>query len=156
MSLSPDKVGLFLRSQAEELERIWRDARAASRPDVFPGLIDGLVAPFFLRAGELLGSGAAPEEVWQGLVGIVRWAPALEPDELKEEWALLVEVLVAACESVNASRDAADWLARAASSAAAGTAALVRRHGKAPEGVVTAVVFSSVSPRQPGAERPEA
>lgn len=156
MSLAADKVGLFLRSQAEELERIWRGARIAARPDVFPGLIDGVVAPFFLLAGELIARAAAPEEVWRGLVGVVRYAPALPEDELAQEWSLLREVLAAACESVGAGRDAADWLARAANAAEAGAAALARKEGAAPDGIVAAFVFSSLAPRQPAAERAEA
>jgi hypothetical protein len=148
VSLASEKVGLFLQSQADELARIWRLARAGARPDVFPGLIDGLVAAFFLRAGELVATGAPPEAVWRGLIGLVRWPPSLAPAELSEEWSLMAEVVGAACESVNAAPEAVAWLARAAAAAEAGTAALAGGHGATPEGIVTAIVFSSVSPRQ--------
>jgi hypothetical protein len=153
--LGPAKVGHFLQQQSDELTRIWRLARATARPTVFPGLLDGVVQPFFERAGELLLAGGPPDEVWEGLVGVVRWAPAVGPGELTQEWAVLVEVLAAACESVNAEPPIADWLARAAAMAEAETTKLVEGRGAAPPGVVTAVVFSSVTPRQPRAETEE-
>ena len=153
--LGPAKVGHFLRQQSEELTRIWRLARATARPTVFPGLLDGVVQPFFERAGELLPAGAAPEDIWQGLVGVVRRAPAIGPGELTQEWAVLVEVLAAACESVNAEPAVAEWLTGAAAAGEAGTTKLVEGRGAAPPGVVTAVVFSSVTPRQPRAETEE-
>ncbi len=153
--LAPAKVGLFLHQQADELTRIWRLARATARPTVFPGLIDGLVQPFFERAGELLRGEAPPESVWQGLAGLVRWAPAIAPGEMTQEWAVLVEVLAAACESVNADPAVADWLARAASAGEAGTAALAGGKGTAPSGILTTIVFSSLTPRQPRAETEE-
>jgi hypothetical protein len=152
MSLEPDKVGMFFRGQAEELTRIWRLARAAARPDVFPGLVDALVHPFFERAGDLLASGGAPEEVWHGLVGLVRWPPALSPGELTHEWAVMVEVVGAGCESVNAAPAATEWLTRAVNIAERGSVAIAGGHGLAPEGIVTTVVFSSVSPRRPATD----
>jgi hypothetical protein len=60
------------------------------------------------------------------------------------------DVLAAACESVNAAPDAVSWLARAAAEAEAGTASL-GRDAAAPPGIVKALVFSSVAPRQRGA-----
>jgi hypothetical protein len=153
--LGPAKVGHFLRQQSEELTRIWRLARTTARPTVFPGLLDGVVQPFFERAGELLLAGAPPEDVWQELSGVIRWAPAIGPGELTQEWAVLVEVLAAACESVNAEPTVAEWLARAAAAAEAGTTKLVGNRGAPPPGIVPAVVFSSVTPRQPRAETEE-
>jgi hypothetical protein len=153
VSLEAERVGLFFCSQAEELTRIWRLARAATRPDVFPGLVDALVRPFFERSGELLARGGTPEDVWQGLVGLVRWPPALSPGELTHEWAVMVEVVGAGCESVNAAPAAAEWLTRAVAVAERGTVALAAGQGLAPEGVVTTVVFSSVSPRRPAASK---
>jgi len=145
-------VGAFLQQQAEELTRIWRLARADARRDVFPGLLDDLVLPFFSRAGEELAAGSPPEAVWRGLSGLVRWPLSVSPAEHTEEWALLLEVLRAACESVNAAPDAAAWLAQAAAAAEAGTAALAAGHAEAPEGIVVALVFSSAQPRMMGAQ----
>jgi hypothetical protein len=143
-----DRVGAFLAQQSEELTRIWRLARYDARRNVFPGLLDGLVQAFFVRAGAELAAGAPPDAVWRGLTGLVRWPPALSPAEHTEEWAILLEVLRAACESVNAAPDAAAWLAQAAAAADAGTAALSAGQGAVPEGVVVAVVFSTLQPRQ--------
>ena len=86
-------------------------------------------------------------------MGVVRWAPSLAPAELTHEWAVVMEVVTAACESVNAAPQAAEWLARAVGAAERGTAALDAGRGEAPSGIVTAVVFSNLSPRQPGVDR---
>ena len=81
MSLGAESMSLFFRQQAEELTRIWRMARATARPAVFPGLLDGLVGPFFARTGEVLEKRGAPPAVWQGLVGLLRRPPAVAPVE---------------------------------------------------------------------------
>jgi hypothetical protein len=145
--LPADQVGRFLRYQAPELTRIWRLARAQARHDVFPGLVDGLVEAFFDRAGELLGDGAAPDEVWEGLVGVVRWPPTLAADELPQEWAILADVLAAACESVNAEPEVGAWLTRAVAAAESGTLGLAGGTGRRPPGIFTTVVFSTMAPR---------
>ena len=150
--LPRDRVGAFLQQQAEELTRIWRLARADARRDVFPGLLDDLVQAFFSRAGAELAAGTPPEAVWRGLAGVVRWPPSVAPSEHTEEWALMLEVLRAACESVNAAPDAAAWLAQAAAAAEAGTAALGGERAATPEGIVVAVVFSTAQPRMIGAQ----
>jgi hypothetical protein len=150
--LPRDRVGAFLQQQADELTRIWRLARADARRDVFPGLLDDLVQPFFWLAGAELAAGSPPEAAWRGLAGLVRWPPSVSPAEHTEEWALMLEVLRAACESVNAAPDAAAWLAQAAAAAEAGTAALATAPHGAPEGIVVAVVFSSAQPRMMGAQ----
>ncbi len=147
-----EQVGAFLAQQAEELTRIWRLARADARRDVFPGLLDDLVHPFFVRAGAQLAAGAPAAAVWQGLAGLVRWPPALSPAEHTEEWALLLEVLRASCESVNAAPEAAAWLAQAAAAAEAGTAGLAAGRGPVPDGVLVAVVFSTLQPRHAPAQ----
>lgn len=141
--LGPGQVGSFLRQQAEELTRIWRVARTGERPRVSFGLIDALVLPFFDRAGELLASGAPPEAVWAGLTGLVRWPPRLAPGELALEWALVLEVLGAACESVNAEPAVLAWLTRAVEACREGVAGL-RDDGPAEgaPGVVAVLVFA--------------
>lgn len=146
--LGPAQVGLFLEQQSEELLRIWRLARAAARSDVFPGLIDGVVGDFFARAGALLAGGAAPEEVWRELAGLVRWPLGVAPGELELEWGLVEEVLAATTESVNAAPEVSTWLSLAIAACRAGTPQLPFR-GAAPEAVVTAIVFSSVAPPAP-------
>jgi hypothetical protein len=153
--LGPGKVGLFLRQQAEELTRIWRMARASERPDVFPGLLDDVVGRFFDLSAELLERGAAPEELWPGLNGLVRWPPPLAPSELSQEWAILMEVISAACESVNADPAVASWLTRAVSACEVGTSALGGGRAKGPAGIVTALVFSPLEPRHNRDEKGE-
>jgi len=143
--LDPEKVGLFLRQQRDELTRIWRMARASARPEVFPGLIDGLVGEFLDRAGRLAGEGAAPEAVWSGLSGVLRWPGKGAPDELAREWALLLEVIVAACEAVNASPAASDWFVAALAACEAGTRAQ-GAGGPRPPGVLTLHFFSAPAP----------
>jgi hypothetical protein len=143
--LGPGHVGLFLEQQGEELVRIWRLARATERPDVFPGLVDGILADFFVRSGELLATGAPPEEAWRGLAGLVRWPTSVAPAELDAEWVLVEEVLAATCESVNAAPEVSAWLAQAVAACRAGTPRLTAR-GEGPRAVVTALVFSSVEP----------
>jgi hypothetical protein len=141
-------MATFLRQQSDELTRIWRMARAAERPDVFPGCLDDVVVRFFARAANLLAGGAAPEDLWGDLCGLVRWPPALAPGELAEEWAILLEVLSAACESVNADPSVSAWVERAVAACQAGTSALAGGRGKAPRGIATALVFSPLEPRR--------
>jgi hypothetical protein len=146
--LGAEQVGSFLRQQGEELTRIWRVARASERPTVAFGLIDALVLPFFDGAGEQLASGAAPDAVWAGLSGLVRWPQELAQDELGQEWALVQEVLVAACESVNAAPQVLEWLTRAVEVCRESTAGL---RGEAPvnatSGVVPVLVFAGYEVR---------
>jgi hypothetical protein len=153
--LGPGKVSVFLRQQSDELTRIWRLARASERLEVFPGLLDDLVGRFFLDAADLLAANAAPEDLWRGLSGLVRWPPPLAPGELTEEWAILLEVLSAACESVNADPSVSTWLTRAVAACEVGTKALGGGRGKAPEGIVTAIVFSPLEPRHRRDEKGE-
>jgi hypothetical protein len=152
--LGPGKVGLFLRQQAEELTRIWRMARASERPEVFPGLLDDLIGRFFDEAADLLARDAAPEDLWLGLRGLVRWPPPLAPSELTQEWAILMEVISAACESVNADPSVSSWLTRAVAACEVGTSALGGR-AKGPAGIVTAIVFSPLEPRHSRDEKGE-
>jgi hypothetical protein len=150
--LDAGKVALFVCQQRDQLTRIWRLARAEARPGVFPGLLDGVVEGFFDVVAEQLDASAPPEAPWQALRGVVRWPPPLAPGELTEEWSVLREVLGAACESVNAAPAVAAWLAAAVAACEAGTAALADDRAGGPPGIVTALVYSSVEPRQP---RPE-
>ena len=153
--LDAGRTSLFLRQQRGQLTRIWRLGRAAARPSVFPGLLDALVEPFFERCADVLAGGGAPEEVWRGLGGLLRWPPALAPAELSQEWLVVREVLVAACESVNAAPAVAEWLGRAAAHCVEETVAL-GKGAAPPPGIVTAVVYSSVEPRHVPADAPGA
>ncbi|GEJ56692.1 hypothetical protein [Anaeromyxobacter diazotrophicus] len=143
--LGPAQVALFLAQQGEELVRIWRLARATARPEVFPGLLDGVVAEFFARAGELLARGAPAAEVWRGLGGVVRWPTTVDAAELDAEWVLVEQVLAATCESVNAAPEVSGWLLDAVGGCRLGLRELWKP-GAAPEAIVTALVFSSVAP----------
>lgn len=143
--MGPAQVALFLAQQGEELVRIWRLARATARPEVFPGLLDGVAAEFFARSGELLARGAPAEEVWRGLAGVVRWPTTIPADELDAEWVLVEQVLTATCESVNAAPEVAGWLLDAVGHCRLGVRQLWEP-GAAPEPIVAALVFSSVAP----------
>ena len=124
MALGPVPSGRAIEQSAEELLRIWRLARAAARREIFPGLLDGVMGAFFARCGQLLAGGGEAEEVWPGLVGIVRWSPHHGARELTGEWAIAMEVLSAACESFEADPKVAEWLARAVAAAEKGTASI--------------------------------
>jgi hypothetical protein len=82
------------------------------------------------------------------MAGVLRWAPAVKLVELTNEWEVLVEVVNAACESMNAGVDAEAWLTRAVDAAEAGAVAIARGERAPPPGVVTVLVFSSVAPRK--------
>lgn len=150
MALELTACGKAIAQSADELARIWRLARAPALPEVFPGLLDGVMQAFFARAGQLMASSGEPEQVWHGLSGIVCWSPELGAKELTQEWAVAMEVLTAACESLDAEPSAAQWLARAVAEAEKGTANL--RDGdpslKAPEGIVTVLLFGELRPRR--------
>jgi hypothetical protein len=139
-------MGAFVRHQAAELTRLWRIARSSERPDVFPGLLDGVVQPFLDAAGELLERGGAPQDAIQRARGVVRWPPAIAPAELGAEWAVLRDVVATASESVNCDPPAAEWLARAVDAASEATAAMDGGRGPVPAGVAVVLVLSSVAP----------
>jgi hypothetical protein len=142
MAFGRAQSGRAIEQSADELVRIWRLARAAARREVFPGLLDGLMGSLFARAGRLLAEGGAPEDVWPGLVGAVRWPVRLGAPELTREWAVASQVLTAACRSFGAEPETARWLVRALAEAERGTSALrdARPSPPRPEGVVVLLV----------------
>jgi len=147
MALGAAQSGRAIEQSAEELLRVWRLARASARREVFPGLLDGVMGAFFARCGRLLAEGGKPEEVWPGLVGLVRWAPSLGAKELTTEWAIAMEVLTAVCESFGAGNAPAEWLARALALAEKGTASLrdERPDPPRPDGIVTLLVLGHLA-----------
>lgn len=146
MALDQTDSGKIIEQSAEELLRIWRLARATARPHVFPGLLDGVMGDFFLRAGKLLASGAAPETAWSGLSGLIRISPRLGPKELTGEWAVAMEVLSAACESFDATPEVGEWLARAIAEAERGVSALAANpSGDRPKGIVVTLVHGDMA-----------
>jgi hypothetical protein len=150
MGLGLAPCGKAIAQSADELARIWRLARAPARPDIFPGLLDGVMQAFFSRAGQLMASGQDPEKVWHGISGIVCWAPKVGAKELTQEWAVAMEVLTAACESLEAEPQVAQWLARAIAEAEKGTASLQdpKPDQPPPKGVVTVLLFGELRPRR--------
>ncbi len=150
MALDAAQSGKVIEKSAEELLRIWRLARASARPQVFPGLLDGVMSDFFARVGRLLSAGAPPEEVWKGLTGLVRWSPRLGVKELTGEWAVAMEVLSAACESFDAAAEVGEWLARAVAEAERGTSGIGSDpSGPRPEGIAVAVLHGEMqTPRR--------
>jgi len=146
MAVSLSDSGKILEQSAETLLRIWRLARAASRRQVFPGLLDGLMGEFLTTSGRILSAGGPPEDVWREVTGLVRWAPENADKEITHEWAIAMEVLAAACESFDAEVAVAGWLARAVAEAEKGTTTLRDRAREAPQGVVTVLLFGDLRP----------
>jgi hypothetical protein len=109
----------------------------AARPERFPGLLDGLIEPFFTLAGEALAEGRDPALVWPGVVGVVR-LDAREPRrtraDLDAEWDLAEEVLQAACGALAAGDAAREWVSRAIVIARTGARSLTRA---GPRGILT-------------------
>lgn len=157
MALGPVPSGRAIEQSAEELLRIWRLARAAARREIFPGLLDGVMGAFFARCGSLLADKGVPEDVWPGLVGIVRRPPGNAGRELTGEWAIAMEVLTAACESFQADPKVAEWLTRAVATAEKGTASIRGRRGKLPrpEGILLLETYGGLAPPRRGAKAGE-
>src|SRR5512136_222746 len=150
MALGIVESGRAIEQASEELLRIWRLARASARREVFPGLLDGVHGDNFARSGRLLADGGCPKDVWKGLCGIVRWAPALGAAELTNEWAIAMEVLAAACESFDSDSATAEWLARAVAEAERGTSALLNSQDRAAPPPEILTLFTSGPPHPPG------
>jgi hypothetical protein len=157
MAIGIVESGKAIEQSSEELLRIWRLARASARREVFPGLLDGVLGDFFARSGRLLADGGSPEEVWKGLRGIIRWAPALGAAELTNEWAIAMEVLAAACESFDSDPATAEWLARAVAEAERGTSALLDAQDRAalPPGILTLLTLGDLHPPRRVVREPE-
>ena len=148
MTIEPKAFGRALRRSGPELTRVWRLARAQAQRPVFPGLLDGIVPSFLAEAGRRLAEGGAPETAWGGCQGPLRLGPGDSSEELTVEWALLMEVLAAACESFEADPATAEWLARSVAAAERGTAAVARGGDPArlPAGVLVVRTLRSAPP----------
>jgi hypothetical protein len=146
VSLDPRRTGDALAAAAADLARAWRSARAAERPRVFPGLLDGVVEPCLAAAAEALAAGKHPALAWPAAAGCVR-ADARDAlrtrEELDAEWDLLEQVLGSACKALGADDDARGWIARALALARAGARRLPDREG-APR-ILTVRVFSGLA-----------
>lgn len=154
--LDPRRTGAALVAAADELVRVWRSARHAARPGVFPGLADGVMGPFLERAGSALAAGAPPLGPWPRTAGAVRLDPKDVPASVREieaEWDLLVEVARASCEALGSDPAAFEWLEKAIATARAGTSALPDRAAR-PAGVVIVYGFSGFAPSRRRASRP--
>jgi hypothetical protein len=141
-------TGSALGAAVDELVRIWRSARGAARPGVFPGLADGVMASFLEQAGSSLAHGEPPLGPWPRTVGAVRLDPkdvAASVRELEAEWDLLVEVLRAGCEALDSEPAAFEWLEKAVATARAGASALGDPTTR-PVGVAIVWSFSGLAP----------
>ncbi len=146
MTLEGGRVGDAIATSAGELVRLWRATRAQARPDVWPGLIDGLVEDFLVRAGEALAQGRDPALVWPSVTGLVRIDPRARDrsrDEIDVEWDVVASVLSAACEALDAGEAAGDWLSRAIVIARAGARTLDA--GGGPGGIAVAWSLSGLA-----------
>lgn len=151
MNAEGRRAGEAIASSAAELARLWRNTRAQSSPDVWPGLLDGIADDAFLRLGEALAAGRDPALVWPSLVGIVRYDPR-DPDrwraEIDSEWNTLQAVLSGACDALGSGADVREWIARALVIARAGSRTL--DEGGGPQGIVVVWWLSGLaSPRRP-------
>ncbi|HVP68762.1 MAG TPA: hypothetical protein VMT17_16025 [Anaeromyxobacteraceae bacterium] len=145
MGAGPESAGRVLEQSADELRRIWRLARAASRNGVFPGLLDGVVRSFFANAGRIMAGGGQPAEAWKAASGPLRASGRLGVAELTAEWAVAMEVLAAVCESFGADPGVAEWLARAVAEAERATSALASA-GELPAGMLVVHVLGDMPP----------
>lgn len=151
MTIEGRRAGDAITSSAGELVRLWRASRTQARPDVFPGLMDGLVDDLFVRLGEALAEGRDPALVWPRLAGLVRVDPhARERSraELDAEWDVAEGVIGAACDALDAGDEVREWVARALVLARAGARTLDQ--GGGPRGVVVGWLLSGLA----GATRP--
>ncbi len=147
MRLDGRRAGEALATASAELTRIWRAARHEARPDVFPGLSDGVVERFVAGLGEALVLGRASEEVWARAEGVVRLDPAASAraeDELRAEWRLVGEVIASACDALDAGPDVTDFAARAVEAARHGVEG-IREGG--PPAIVRVTSLAPFRPR---------
>ena len=115
MTLDARRAGDALATAAVDLARVWRAGRAAARPDVFPGLLDGVIESFMHTAGELMAGGRDPALVWPATAGVVRVPRDARRarEELDAEWDLVEEVLTSALRALQAGDAAVEWVTRA-------------------------------------------
>jgi hypothetical protein len=150
--VTPDgrRAGDAIAASAAELARLWRNTRAQSSPDVWPGLLDGIAEEWFLRLGEALGQGRDPALVWPSVVGVVRFDARdrdRSRDEIDREWNTVEAVLASACDALGSGEDVREWIARALVIARAGSRTVDQ--GGGPAGVVVVWWLSGVaSPRR--------
>jgi hypothetical protein len=148
LTLDSRRVGDAIAAGAADLAGIWRATRREMRPEVFPGVVDGILVDFLTRAGEALAAGRDPALVWPETTGVVRVdpkAPFRSVDEIEAEWDLVAEVLAASCEALRADTAAAEWLSRAILFARAGARNVQER--AAPRGILIVWALSGLSTR---------
>jgi hypothetical protein len=139
------RAGEALAHAAPDLARVWRTGRAASRPAVFPGLLDAIVEPFLTQVGEGLAAGRDPVLVWPAVEGLIRLDGRdgrRTTAELDAEWDLIQEVLEAACRALATDESLLEWVSRAVVIARAGCRNLPQ---SARPGVVTVQMLSPMT-----------
>ncbi len=145
MTLDLRRSGDALSAAAGELARVWRTARAAARPGCFPGLLDGIIEPFFAVTAEALAEERDPALVWMSLTGVVR-VDARDRgrtlDELDAEWDAAEGVFRAACSALDAGDAVTGWISRAVVIARADSRTLLV--GRGPRGILVVKVFSAL------------
>lgn len=143
------RSGDALSASALDLARVWRSARMAARPDCFPGLLDGLIEPFFALVGEALAEGRDPALAWPSAVGVVRIDARDDRRtraELDAEWDVAEQVLEAACRALAAGDAVSEWISRAIAIARAGRRTLPA--GEGPRGILVVRVFAGGATRR--------
>jgi hypothetical protein len=150
MTLDARRAGDALAASAADLARTWRSARMAARVERFPGLLDGLVEPFFALAGDALAEGRDPALVWPATVGVVRLDardPRRTRADVDAEWDLAEGVLHAACRALDAGDAAREWVSRAVVIARTGTRSLTRG---GPRGILVVRLHRATGVRRRG------
>jgi hypothetical protein len=128
---------------------VWRAGRTASRPAVFPGLLDAVAEPFLTRLGEALSDGRDPALVWPAVDGVIRVDgrdPRMTTAEIDAEWDLFEEVLRAACRALGADASVLEWVSRAVVIARAGSRNVQQRTRP---GVLAVRMLSPMAPTRP-------
>jgi len=141
-------VGKALAASAGEALRLWRSARRHARPQVFPGLLDGLVEEFARAVGETFAAGWDPESVWSALEGVVRALPEGTGEELEAEWVLAGEVVSAIADALKAGPDARHHAIGAAREAFRRTTDLAASKGAWRGKVLVVRVLANGKPRR--------
>jgi hypothetical protein len=156
VSLDARRSGDAIAESSGDLARLWRSAIAHSRPQVWPGLLDGIAEDMFLRAGESLAAGRDPALLWPEILGVIR-LDARDADrsraELESEWDVFASVLASACDALSSGDEVREWLARAVAAARAGARTLEQDRGR--RGLLVVWWLPAIPPaRRPSAPAP--
>jgi len=149
VTLTLPRSGEALRAAADDLARVWRAACLAAGTGVFPAVLDGVMEDYLRRVGEAVQSGALPEGAWSATHGTVRLLPRHRAASIFGlEWQIARQVLLSACDAIEAAAETAEQVERAVQAAIDAVAALLAR--RAPAGVLIVHQLGGFRPRGAG------